>query len=483
MTLANGLAGPEDVTPHYKQWKAALHGCNGIFACTDYGLLVEDYLQLDPHPIKVPIGSKLDSVFPPKVIADALVALMCVTRGDEKEVTFTGSAIISWFGAIAEWLCDLRVAVYDQDAGKELRQTHPGEVAQVNLVFVGKACIMASFEPREQNGVALEHLSLVDSKYSPTLHTTRFGGRVAWQSLLPRVFGKSFHFLDHDHSKAFSAMIGSAARMFEGLAQGKGHEEHGDLVSVQNQSNTASYGSGLVETITNWLPELRRFQGRMERALKPAYDDAAQAYVENLSLIRKACHCGICSNKDEVNKEKEGHPPDHGYCLAVLVETIISLGLALSSMAVTPNFFPTRAGIHSFYHSQVSRRMQARGMHWTIHYKLVYGNVWNACEAVRLATSVQIFAGSRPEKDLPDNLVALSHEGCTAYFVDLERYMKSTAANADKVRLIRVVPGGINVSEKIFDRAAMGKVELTDVDDLWEEVCGLCSRPLRIPFQ
>jgi hypothetical protein len=469
MVLARAAAGPEDVTPHFCQWKAALHGCNGIFAASDFGLLVEDYLQLDPYPVSIPVGMSADTVFPAGGVANALQALMSVTRGDQKQVTFTGSGIISWFGAIAEWLCDLRIAVYDS-AGQELRVTHPDQEAQVNLVFVTEAGLKATFEPRHQTGVGFEELSLVDRTYSPVLHTMRFGGRVAWQSLLPRVFGKSFHYLDHDHAKAFGTMIGSAARMFEGLAHGEGHEEHGQLVSTQNQSNTASYGAGLIQTITDYLPELRRFQGRMERSLKLSHDDASASYVESLSKIRKACHCGICTSKDEVRPDQEGHPPDHGYCLAVLVETIISLGLALSRMAVTARFFPTRAGVYSFYQSQVARRMEARGLHWTMHFTLVYGNVWNATDAVRLATSVQIFAGSRPQNDLPDNLVALSHEGCCAYFMDLERTMKSTS-DCPQVRLVRVVPGGINVSEKVFDRGAMGPVQDADPDDPWEEVC------------
>ncbi|KIW67299.1 hypothetical protein PV04_06563 [Phialophora macrospora] len=468
MALARAAAGPEDVTPHFCQWKAALHGCNGTFAASDFGLLVEDYLQLDPYPVSIPVGVSADTVFPASGVANALQALMSVTRGDQKQVTFTGSGIISWFGAIAEWLCDLRIAVYDS-TGQELRVTHPDQEPQVNLVYVTEAGLKATFEPRHQNGGGFEELSLVDRTYSPVLHTMRFGGRVAWQSLLPRVFGKSFHYLDHDHSKAFGTMIGSAARMFEGLAHGKGHEGHDQLVSIQNQSNTASYGAGLIQTITDWLPELRRFQGRMERSLKLSHDEASASYVENLSKIRRACHCGICTSKDEVSPDQEGHPPDHGYCLAVLVETIISLGLALSRMAVTARFFPTRAGVYSFYQSQVARRMEARGLHWTMHFTLVYGNVWNATDAVRLATSVQIFAGSRPRNDLPDNLIALSHEGCCAYFMDLERTMKSTS-DCPQVRLVRVVPGGINVSEKVFDRGAMGPVHEADPDDPWEEV-------------
>jgi hypothetical protein len=144
------------------------------------------------------------------------------------------------------------------------------------------------------------------------------------------------------------------------------------------------------------------------------------------------------------------------------------MGLALSQLAVTPRLFPTRAGIYSFYQWQVSQRLEARGQHWTTHFKLSFGNVWNAGDAVRLATSVQIFAGSRPSKDLPDNLVALSHEGCCAYYMDLEKHARP--ANGGQVRLIRVVPGGINVGEKVFDRACAGPLEHPDPDDPWEEV-------------
>jgi len=472
MAMADAEAGPTDMKPHFAQFKAALHGCNGVFASTDFALLVEDYLELDPYPVIWPSSVKstdrLADIFPPIWVADALRALMHVTRGDQKQVTFTGSGILAWFAAVSEWLCGLRIAVFDAE-GKGLRVTHPKQEPQVVLVFVKEAGIRPSFRPWHSNRLSIAELSLAEQAYSSAVYATRFGGRLEWQSLLPRAFGKSFHLLDHEHSKAFGTMIGSAARMFEGLAQGKGHEDHRELVSIQNQNNTASYGRGLVETMTNWLPELRRFQGRMERSLKLSHEDASSSYVESLGKIRQACHCGICTSKDEVDKDREGLPPDHGFCLAVLVETIISLGLALSRMVVTARLFPTRAGIYSFYQSQVGRRMEARGLHWTRFFTLVYGNGWNASDAVRLATAAQIFAGSGPLNNVAENLVAVSHEGCCAYFVDLERTMKSTA-DCPQVRMIRVVPGGINVGEKVFDRACMGPVENADRDNPWEEV-------------
>jgi hypothetical protein len=468
--MARARAGPEDVVPHFSQWRAALHACNGAFASTDFGLLVEDYFRLDPYPI-VNVR-RMESIFEPKLVAEALQALMRVTSGREKQVTFTGSAIISWIGALAEYLCRLRIAVY-QAQGEQLHVTHPKEEEppQLVLVFVQAPCIQWSFEPWEQNGaVNVANLDLVDRTYSYAVHATPFGGRVAWQSLLPQVFGKSFHLLEHAESKAFGTMIGSAARMFEGLALGKGHEEHHELVSTQNQSNTASYGAGLVETLTNWLPELQRAQGRMERPLKLSHEDASKSYVEQLSRIRTACHCGICTSKDQLAPGQDGVPPEHGYCLAALVETIISLGLSLSRMTVAPRLYPTRAGIQSFYLGQVTKRLEARGAHWTRHFQIVYGNEWNAPDSRRLQNAVEIFAGSRPEKHLPPNLVALSHEGTCAYFVALEKSWKPNDREQHPVKLVRVVSGGINVGEKLFDRACLGLVEGADLDDPWEEL-------------
>lgn len=453
--MATTVAEPQDVTPHFSQWKAALHACNGVFASTDFGLLVEDYIRVDPWPM----SNDAECAFPPDLIAEGLQALMRVTGGHEKQVTFTGNAILSWFGAVAEWLCGLRVAVYQAD-GKELHSTHSGQEPQMIIVFVRETVMKFSFEAFEQKEFNLEELSIVDQTYSSALQPSLFGGRVEWQSLLPRVFGTSFHHLVHEESKAFGLMIGSGARMFEDFALGRG--EHSDLVSRQNQSNTASYGAGLVETITNWFPELRRFQGRMERPLKLSYEDAAASYGDQLSKIRKACHCGICTSKDQ-----EGVPTSRGHCLAVLVETIISLGLALSRITVEARLYPTRSGIQTFYLYQVRRRVEARGRDWIQHFRLVYGNVWNAPDATRLQNSVQIFAGSRPTKELPANLVALSHEGACAYFADLEKSIKSE--KEQQVRLIRVVPGSINVNEKVFDRACMGPVEDADPDDPWEQ--------------
>ena len=232
-------------------------------------------------------------------------------------------------------------------------------------------------------------------------------------------------------------MLGAAARTFQGLALGEGDRGHYSyLLSAQNRSNVSSYGLGLVQTFCNWLPELRRFQGKMERQLKLDQEAASAAYVDAIVHLRKVCHCDICKPlpAEEENPAPSTEPlkrvdtievdvPDAagGYCLTTLTETIIALGLLLSRITVSAALYPSRAGIQALYHSQAAKRLQARGVHWSEHFALVYGNEWNAPDARRLSNTIQIFSGSRPKKYLPENLVAISHEGICAYFVALEK--------------------------------------------------------------
>jgi hypothetical protein len=305
-------------------------------------------------------------------------------------------------------------------------------------------------------------LGIASQQYAKSIHSTPLGGRVVWQSLLPRVFGESFSHLAHEDSRSFSGMIGAAARMFEGLALGESAET--DLISAQNKSNPSSYGAGLVNTITSYLPEMRRVQGRMERALKLDYHGATEAFVENLTKIREACHCCICYS--EPGDENEGQGPKNGYCLTVMVESIIALGLSLSRVIVASSITPTRAGVQGLYAAQVQRRLEARGKKWQDHFTSVYGREWNSTNSRRLQTCVALFSGSLPTKDLPENLVALAHEGMVAYFMKLEK----VSPKPEELAIIRLSSGTINVRQKVFRRACLGPVHVKEIDDLWEIV-------------
>ena len=469
--MAKSKAGPKDSLPHLSQWLTILRACNGALASSEFGVTVEDYIRLDPYNLRIGLAEGTHLPLSAKEIVLALHALAEVVSGRTKELVLTGSAVLGWYGAAAEVLYDLHVAVFSSK-GETLKDTKSGEPPQLKLIFREKTGIEVlsnssnssnSSDPKPQGLMhSMANLGIASQQYALSVHSTPFGGRVDWNSLLPRVFGASFGRLDREESRTFSGMVGAAARLFEGLA----HRELADeeLISEQNKSNPSSYGAGLVQTLTNWLPELRRFQGRMERALKLDYKSAAAAYRENLTKLREICHCGICYSKP--GDENSGEGPDHGYCLVTLVESVMALGLALSRVTVAAQIFPTRAGMQGLYRSQVDKRLQARGKRWQDHFSTVYGDEFNAKDSRHLQVCVALFSGSLPVQDLPDNLVAIAHEGMVAYILRLE---KSTPGKADKA-MIRVSSGVINVREKTFRRACLGPVPDTSVDDLWEAV-------------
>jgi hypothetical protein len=136
-----------------------------------------------------------------------------------------------------------------------------------------------------------------------------------------------------------------------------------------------SYGAGLVETMTNWMPGLRRSSVTMSRAVKMTFEEASACYHEQLAKLRTACGpCDICSTED--NRSTVQPRIDRNFCKLVIVETILALGLALSKMLVAPDLLPKRAGIEDFYDRQVRKRIQTKDPALTKleHFVIVYGN-------------------------------------------------------------------------------------------------------------
>jgi hypothetical protein len=475
--MAIAYADQSDITPHFSQLQSLVRSSNGIFTSSDFGQLVEDYIRLDPYNLAFQEALEdARSVPSPKSLSLALTVLDQFTNGREKQMTVVGGPVVGWFAAVVEWLLDLRIAIYSS-AGDRLYVNLENQETQVLLVYDEKPGIHAQIESWTQNSVHAKEVAVRPRPDAETIGSIQFGGRVVWNSLFLRVFGRSFYHLDHEENKTLGTAIGTTARVFQGLAEDK---DFGDNVSAQNKSNPASFGPGLIQTLTDWLPELRHLQGRMERQLKLSFEEACKVYFEQIHRLQNVCGCRICTPMDMNTSASNNERPRHGYCLTVLVETIIGLVLALSRIAVTAQIYPTRAGIQSFYANQVAKRKEARNFDFSDiqQFKIVYGNEWNAPDTRRLQNCAEIFSGSRPTRDIPENLVALAHEGICVYLVKLERSERSARTESDG--LIRVVSGAICVRQKVFRRACLGPVaDADEFENVWEEVpCAHLSRPL-----
>ena len=137
--MAQMVAGYDDITPHFRQWKNGIHSLNGAFATTEFGIIVEDYIRLDPYSVFTPAGVNASMAQLPihaRTLAEAIMTLGKLSNGTEKQLTIRGSAIISWLAAISDWLYDLRIAIFSEE-GNHLHSTHPGQDTQVLFVFCG----------------------------------------------------------------------------------------------------------------------------------------------------------------------------------------------------------------------------------------------------------------------------------------------------------------------------------------------------------
>ena len=452
--MAVDYAGPEDILPHFTQLLNQVHSSNGLFMNTDFAMLVEDYVRLDPFNRALKGGSKTSRIASPKSFSAALWLLAKVTDGREKQMTVFGGTVIAWFAAAAEWLFDLRISIYT-GGGERLHANHGDPSSQLLLIYNSYPGIIAQVGSWSQDSEHAKNTAH-GSPHADTasLSSTQFGGRLPYTNILVRVFGSSFRHLDREESKTFGTAIGSCARILTDIAENESS-------TAGTKRSTATYGQGLLDTLNNWLPELRHLQGRMERQLKLSAEDAGLVYTEQIRSLKVMCGCDICCPTNNGNDKKPGL---EGYCLPSLVETIIALGLLLSRIMVAFQIFPTRFGLQTFYLKQAEKRLNAslNNLSGPKLFQMLY---YDVPDTMRLVQVAEIFSGSPAAKDLHPNLVALSHEGICVFLI------RKMERNGSDDGLINVTSGGICVRHGVYKRACLGPVVVEDeLEDAWEEV-------------
>lgn len=121
---AIAYADQSDIIPHFSQLQSLVRSSNGSFTSSDFGLLVEDYIRLNPYNrASQEALDRSRSVPRPKSLSLALDALSQVTNAHQKQLTVVAGPAIGWFAAVVEWLFDLRIAIYSS-AGERLYVSH-----------------------------------------------------------------------------------------------------------------------------------------------------------------------------------------------------------------------------------------------------------------------------------------------------------------------------------------------------------------------
>jgi hypothetical protein len=431
-TLDLGIPPKLLVSPHH--WKAMTRAFNGVLVNTRFGIIVDEYVRLNPHPApfvkhKSAVGIRFGTnPASPKSIAKCTQALGDLSKGGTETVTIIGGDDAGLFAAMADWVFGLRTVVRS-DSGKELRSNCSGDQKpQVIVIFSqpDKSTSAASRMGSMQLGGITYRLDAEerekDDKKEDSLgspHAASPGGRMFWNSLASDFYGSDFtDLLKTSQSDVnIGTIFGCAARVFEGFvkdSQDKDGSNKSSSYFSWRAATPGSYGTGLIETFIAYFPGMSRTRPRMERAQKLSFADAKTEYGKEIARLMAICDCAICHTSAE---SKPRHERRH--CLVVIVESTVTLGLLLAKTIVSPEVYPRRAGMDGFCHYRADVRLEMNKKGAEIapedRFEFMYHHALLVLTGgVTLSACLCLFSATLPT--IPDaNALAYSCDGIVAY--------------------------------------------------------------------
>ena len=422
-----------------------------MFALTDLAISVKGVLQQNTS------NDRFVGELPqPKAFARALACLAELTQNSERRVIIVGGEVIKWFDMISRRFFELSVSLIDGSGTQMSDQT---ETRHAQLVLVYSHDFTSAPELTSYNIDEKVVLEPVPESSQLLKDAFLFKNRTTWDSALSTVFGKAY--INLDKNEEVATAIGSIARIFEGLATGESEFDI-DLVSPTSRVTTASYGEGLITTINNYFPELSRHAGKIRRMSKQTWAEATAVYPQTMRQIESNCACTTCTPGSL-------RPPEDGFCRSVLLETVVAMALVLSRTILTPGLFPSQSGIGILYERQARKKINVRKDEGIAVFSTIYGDGWNASDALILQQCTRIFSGYDPIETVPDDVVGLSYEGICAYLIKLEGAPRADDPGGSS--LVRVTPGVIQQKSKVYTcvRECVPQVLPNDWM-LWEEL-------------
>ena len=446
--LASDLGTPREMEPSLYQWQRLMHACNGVLATNRFGVLVDDFVRLNPYNhVTTTHVSAGTSAYPrvhtsPQAVAKALHLLAKVSSGQVSKVQLTGTDDIGWLAAVAEWLFDMRVKI-SSASGQSLYCNYADKDPQVELVFESDVLEEALQQLHlKDNSYRLpgvwyeQRINVSEGHYLPPV----LGGRVLWGSLFQTVFQDAFMAVLHTEVTTLGTTVACAARVLQAITTG----EDGVPSSLSTSSwlsGPSSYGAGLVQTMTNWFLGFSRALSNMRHCLKLSLPEAVTKHDEEMAKLRKRCACSVCEPGRDVRKD---------FCQLVMMESIIALGVSLSRIVIAPELYPRRSGIRLLYEHQVRqvKATQEKGFTGIERMAHVYGDVFKANNTTMLNICAALFGGVSGEMNQVDkDAVSLTNNGICSVTASLYRFAGKSAQNGD----IHVVPGTAEYRGRLID--------------------------------
>ena len=424
--LVRTFKAPEKQTPSPLQWKALLKACAGTLAETEFPRLAEHLMHLHSDNDRLSVGRyetdthrNARGVSSPDTIAEALLAIGKVSTGELVSISIVGGGDAGWLAAIAQWIFDLRVAIFN----------HEGELLHANSVQEDQAQVHVFFvKPHEDANdlkvaVRGKVYQLRDITEMFFMREDEFGSalvcsRVPWANALSLTFGSEFKRLMEMH-RSFSRAILSAGRVFDGIARAEPRALPAERQYCQTYFEDGR-GRGFLAFAVAVFPELEPLNSVIDTTVLRSFDSACDSYESSKAHIKTGCGCSLCTQgiEDGINEEK--------FCLVLLMEAIIVVVQSMSGISAPTALFPMRSGLEAFYRRQLklheSEKLHGRiEKYGAVGAVLEFNNAeceeWNIEESVairRVIDAARLFSG-RSIESVDHEQVAISISGIVVF--------------------------------------------------------------------
>ena len=475
--------------PSSHSWKDLLSACAGVLSTSKFPVLAERLMQLPAGEERLGAYQRLEGLparlrkcSSPKSIAEALLALSRVSRGELHSITLIGNADVGWLAAIADWLLGLGV-IMKKNNGEMFYTNCIEEMAQVHIIITDQADKSTGSVQTVGKTYRLDDVSkLFDEEGRATAAVV--SGRIEWKSLFRSTFLSDFDRL-MEISQTLGDCIGSAARLFKGLANAE-EDFHPRYRLACTSYCDASFGAGFIANTLQWFPELEKLRQRMQKAVQTNLATARRDYEACISLIRSHCGCHTCQSdstghdlKPDDDDEEMTPAPESGdeddsefsnyddwdpdrFCEVVIVETIICLSRALSNVVLqNQSLVPVRSGLEIIYGRQFNQRRSANSGRKALvalgpiafcldfdsnfSFGVQVGN--NEGVELRLNTILELFSGRSP-LSMEANYSAVCSNGICAFL----GILKEPSEDRGAVAQVYVLPGRISHEGKSYTK-------------------------------
>ena len=487
--------------PSSRSWKDLLSACAGTLSASKFPYLAEHLMQLSDDKQRLGAFQRLDAspksfrtCSRPDSIAEALFSLAQISRGEMQAIKIYGGPDAGWLAALAEWMLDLKIEIRNLDG--TLYYTHGDtENTQVTIIMRKRGDEISHNMLESEKTFVLNDLNQIFEKEGKSPDAVVVSGRLEWKHALSSAFLSDFKNL-MTISQTLGDCIGSAARLFKGLAQGDEAFPSLSRLACCSYSDD-SYGAQFVLNTIKWLPELRGLKDTMLKSVEHDLASARRQYEECISRIRSHCNCVTCQSRttghDTFTQEDEDDVPmtpapeddggldlpvgsepeqDHEstndwdpdrFCEVIITETILVLSRVLSNvLLVDKNLLPTRSGLEVTYGRQLTNRLSApfgRSVLQEIGpiaFCLDFNNDFafatrdsnEEAVEIRLHTALELFAG-RGLPPTTSNYSALCVNGICA-FLDIISETSSGYAEVESASMIHILPGRITYDKKSY---------------------------------